>query len=1123
MPTDLRHITTFQDLLDYLRDELDWPVEDYPLEDLTFEYDADELGLKDEEAEKLKEGSIRQLRPLPGGQPFGIFFVEFGQAKLPVVVLRRILNALVLKKRSSANSADRQRWDASDLLFISSFGEEDEREIAFAHFHKDPDTTELPVLRVLGWHGETPTLKTEYVEEVLKSRLSWPVDPTDREAWRETWSRAFKNRLGHEIRTAKELAQVLAAFAGRVREAARTVMKYESETGKMRQLHNGFKEALIHDLSEEDFATYYAETICYGLFTVAVSKTELSEGKYGTAVTTEDVARFVPITNPFLQKILWSFLDAGGRAKNLNFDDLGINEIVTFLNGKETDLPAVIRDFGNSRPGDDPVIHLYEDFLKQFDAQLRKKRGVYYTPKPVVSYIVRSVHELLQTEFGLEDGLASTATWGEMVESNPELKLPLLTDLPEETRTISPDEPFVQILDPATGTATFLVEVIEIIFQTLQAKWKAMGWHTKRREEAWNEYVPTHLLPRLHGYELMMAPYAIAHMKIGLKLAETGYKFGAQERAHVYLTNALEPKVTQLPAIGFEALAHEAEAVNEVKWYKRFTVVIGNPPYANYSANLTPEARLIVDKYRKFRNVTIKERNQLQFERNIQEDCVKFISIAQDFIANSGVGVLSYITNGTMLASSSLRGMRESLSRQFKKLFELNIHGGGNELLDENRHDENVFDIVQSVAIHIYVNISGSENSEVYYADLSGRRTYKFDILDSQTALSTEWEVIHPDTENCCFTQQDEESGEIYCRLNSSFLQFGAGIKTNNDSVVIGFEEADLIEKIRTEYPRLASRAISRKFVHPLLYRPFDVRKIFYHKDLVASQSLPTMRHMIAGPNIGIICSSTWTTPDRFSVGVSRLLVEMKTGSHDRGTTFFPFYRYESMMDSTAEKVHNFTPKFVKEWCAATQTQLVEHGHGDCVETTGPDDIMFWLYGLFHSRTYRRRYRSALSQGFPIILLASNRGLFREVSQLGGKLIDLHLLESHTLDKHITEFIGDNHQVTKVGWTSDNGGTVWLDGTGTKANFKPGSSGFRPVPEDVWNFHIGGYQVCEKWLKDRGPKKGNPGRTLSEEDITHYHKIIIALSETIRLMAEIDEVIEVHGGWPDAFNTRSGM
>lgn len=1098
---DLRRIGDFEALCRYLEDMLGWPLGEgeYDFDALTFQYEPEELGLQDTYADAIE--SIHQLRPVVDGQPWGIFFVRFSKKKLPVGVLRRILSQLALKKRASANKAERAAWRADDLLFVSAFGEEagGNREIAFAHFHQHGG--DLPTLRVIGWDGNDTPLKLEYLQGVLADKLRWPNDPSDAGAWRKLWRSPFRHRPGHVIRKSDELAQELAKLARAIRDRAQAVMEAESASGPLTKLYDAFKKALIHDLTREGFADTYAQTITYGLLTAAISRTEMSEGRHGTALLASDLADMVPVTNPFLKEMLQTFLEAGGRKGGIDFDELGVQDVVELLRGEDTDLPAILRDFGNKTRGEDPVIHFYEHFLKAYNKQLKVQRGVFYTPQPVVSYIVRSVHELLQTEFGLEDGLADTITWGEMLQKHPDMKLPLLSDSPGETQSISPDEPFVQILDPATGTATFLVEVIDVIHSTLAAKWKERRLTHAQQSAAWNDYVPRHLLPRLHAYELMMAPYAIAHMKIGLKLAETGYQFGTEERARIYLTNALEPWVRQLPLIGFDALAHEAAAVNEIKRHKRFTAVIGNPPYANYSANLSPGARRIVDKYRKFRGVAISERNQLQFERNIQDDFVKFISIAQDLVDTSGVGVFSYITNGTMLASTSLRGLRENLAGMFSSLFELNLHGGGNEIIAGAEDDENVFDIVQSVAIHVYVRSKIGGASELNYADLLGRRAQKYSVLASHSIRNTEWRRIQPDAENASFTPQDEAGSGASRRLDSAFVRFGAGIKTNRDAVVIGLDDASLIEKVREFDSKLATSKHAQSNIHSLLYRPFDVRKIFYHEDVIASRSLPTMKHVVAGPNIGLVCSSTWTTPDRFSVGVSRLMVEMKAGTHDRGTTFFPLYRYESLLGDKAARVHNFTPEFVKDWCATTGTTFVPLGRGDGEKTTGPEDVLLWLFGLFYSTEYRRRYRAALSQRFPIVLLTSNLELFRVVARLGGELTALHLLESSRLAQSITEFIGgQNLEVEKVSWSRD---TVWVD--------KAQTAGFRGVREEVWNFHIGGYQVCEKWLKDR------KGRTLSKEDIAHYHKIVVALSETIRLMAEIDRAIDQHGGWPHAF------
>lgn len=1106
---DLRHVRNFDALIRYMEEELGWPLDGYQMDDLTFDYEPAELGLKADEAANVK--SIRQLRPLTSSQPWGIFFLEFDRKKLPVVVLRRILSHLVLKKRASANAADAKRWNAQDILFVSAFGPEDQdgREIAFAHFHEE--SGDLPSLRVLGWDGDNTALTLQRIAATLQERLRWPQKGETADAWRQRWSGAFKHRPGHIIRTSDLLAEALAALAKRIRDAARTLIEHETEKGPLRTLHKAFQANLIHDLDEDGFADTYAQTITYGLLTAAINRTDMSGGRHGTFVKADDVALAIKPTSPFLKEMLETFLKVGGRKGHMNFDELGVQDVVELLRSDVTDIPAILADFGNKTRGEDPVIHFYESFLKAYNKQLKIQRGVFYTPQPVVGYIVRSVHEILQTEFGLEDGLASTVTWGEMIQKNPSLKLPLKVEGNPSQGTIPASEPFVQILDPATGTATFLVETIDVIHRTLKAKWQTQRLSAAQQRDAWNDYVPKHLLPRLHGYEIMMAPYAIAHMKIGLKLTELGYNFASDARAQIYLTNALEKADDrQAKLVNFDALAHEAEAVNKIKKTKRFTVIIGNPPYANYSANLSPEARRIVDKYRNFRGIPIRERNQLQFERNIQDDFVKFISIAQDLVDVAGVGVFSYITNGTMLASSSLRGLRENLAAKFSSLFELNLHGGGNEIIAGAGDDKNVFDIVQSVAIHVYIRSKPGGASEVSYADLLGGRALKYATLASRTVKDTEWRRIQPDAGNFGFTPQDEAGGGASRRLDSAFVKFGAGIKTNRDAAVIGFDEASLIETVRQFDAKLASGKQAQNNIHSLLYRPFDVRKIFYHEDVVASRSLPTMKHVVAGPNIGFVCSSTWTTPDRFSVGVSRHMVEMKTGTHDRGTTLFPLYRYETLMGGKAEQVHNLTSEFVKEWCATTQTRFVPIGHGDGENTTGPEDVLFWLYGLFYSPEYRRRYSTALSQRFPMVLLTSNLELFRAMARLGGELTALHLLESPKLDQPITEFIGTSKEVTKVGYSNH---SVWINASGTKGKISPGTSGFRDVPEAVWNFHIGGYQVCEKWLKDR------KGRTLSDEDIAHYHKIVIALTETIRLMAEIDEVIAQHGGWPGAFQT----
>jgi uncharacterized protein YukE len=886
MPPDLRSIHSFDELIAYLADELDWPVADHNLDELTFEYDADDLGLKEEEAAKLKGGRIRQLRPLPGGQPWGIFFVEFENKKLPVVVLRRILSNLVLKKRASSNASDAKRWAPSDLLFISAFGEEENPEIAFAHFHKDPETTELPVLRVLGWDGGDTPLKLGHVAGVLKSRLHWPEKTSDHAAWRGQWAGAFRHRLGHVIRTSNDLADALAHFARKIRDAATTIMAHESEAkGQLRKLHTAFRSALIHDLSEADFADTYAQTVTYGLLTAAISKTEMSEGRHGTALSAEDMTAMVPVTNPFLKEMLESFLQAGGRRGGMDFDELGINEVVELLRGDETDLPAILRDFGNKTRGEDPVIHFYEHFLTAYNKKLRIQRGVFYTPQPVVSYIVCSVHELLQTEFGLEHGLADITTWGEFIQkskiNNPqsEIQLPPLTDEPGETRTISPDEPFVQILDPATGTATFPVEVIDVIHRHLMERWRPAGSEVpdnrpefKTFADYWNHYVPNHLLPRLHAYELMMAPYAIAHMKVGLKLAATGYRFESDARVRIYLTNALEPWVKQLPLIGFDALAHEAAAVNEIKRHKRFTVVIGNPPYSLLSANLEPHHRALVEAYKFVNGIRIHERGALQLEKNLNDDYVKFVRLTQLTIERTGVGVSGLITNHSFLDNPTMRGMRWNLLHSASRIWLNDLHGNSTkqEQPPDGGEDVNVFQIKQGVAIALSARLPGAVGAcEAKHYERWGTRKSKEAWLRENHAGSHEWQPLAPTPAHFLFVPQSSSlkaEFEAWPSLPQAMPANGAGYITARDNLVIDLERNAVVERVRAFNASLQDDAsllktfevadkkgwdvrraraelklvaISKRVIKTN-YRPFDSRWIFFDSTLVWGRSWPT-------------------------------------------------------------------------------------------------------------------------------------------------------------------------------------------------------------------------------------------------------------------------------------------
>ena len=539
--TKLANIRRFDQLIAFLRDEMDWPIVSDDFEELTFEYSAEELGIDDANAAKIQE--IKRLRPLAPNQPWSVFFVKFEPKRLPVVALRSILGRVALKGRASANSPERPAWAMEDLLFISNYGDGDARQISFAHFAAPAGTTKLPTLKVVVWDDQDTALHLDQVARQLTECLAWPDDGADADAWRKQWRAAFT--LGHRetITTAQQLSVRLAELARATRERILGALEIENDRGRITQLMKAFSETLVHDLDADGFADMVAQTVAYGLLSARITDPKQGSG--------DDLARHMR-TNPLLRDLMTAFLEMSDqqRGTGLDFDELGVAEVGELLDHANID--AVIRDFGDKNPREDPVIHFYESFLSEYDKQQKVERGVFYTPRPVVSYIVRSVHQLLRTEFGLDDGLADVTTWEEMARRPKGITIP---------DGVLPNQDFVRILDPATGTGTFLVEAIDVIHGTLADKWKAQGFRDHEVEVLWNEYVPKHLLPRLYGYELLMAPYAIAHLKISLKLYETGYRFGSEERAQVYLTNALEPAqdFSGLMNFAIPALAQEAQ------------------------------------------------------------------------------------------------------------------------------------------------------------------------------------------------------------------------------------------------------------------------------------------------------------------------------------------------------------------------------------------------------------------------------------------------------------------------------------------------------------------------------------------------------------------------------------
>lgn len=896
-PDALKNITDFSSLVAYLREELDWEIpDDLPLDKLTYNYTADELGLKlDAQVE------ITQLRPILGREnAWGVFFVDFDKAELPVTLLRRILSSVSRRKRASANPGDRALFDKNDLLFVSAFGKAEDRRLALAHFHQEPETAALPTLRVLTWDQQDTQRHMKTVAERL-DRLRWPYGRELDEAWKARWAGAFVDRPREAIRTAKEMAQALAGCAKQIRSAIEEILPKEKPGQPLTQLFEAVKATLNKDLDVPKFADTYAQTIAYGLLSKRIDqvqrwraeKARTLDGDLPLPPITADALETAIPTNPFLSELLTSFMgavgrDAGGSA--LDFDELGLGDLVDLLN--TANMEAVLDDFDKDKQGDDPVIHFYEGFLAAYDKAMKVQRGVFYTPKPVVSFIVRSVDEVLRTEFGLPLGLADTTTWGAFVKAHPQTKIP---------DGVKPEEPFVKILDPATGTGTFLVEVIDLIHRRMtEEAWKGKSADEKRR--LWNAYVAEHLLPRLYGYELMMAPYAVAHMKIGLKLADTGYDFSGVEtgpdgktrpmRARVFLTNALEPAQDLDMQLAFmnEALAHEAKAANQTKARARFTVVVGNPPYSGISSNMGDWIRDLLRgqgepsstaNYYAIEGVALGERKLW-----LQDDYVKFFRLAQYCINTSSRGVIGYITNHGFLHNPTFRAMRYALWRNFDNLWAIDLNGSTRRTdLSSDHADENVFDIETGVAV-AFLSQNGRESGPVQYSSLLGTR---FEKAKSLETADIEVNSAAPQPPHYFFSAElPENEYSDFVDLPSLLRSNVTGIVTARDAFVVDMDRTAVMARVSDlhqsnltdddlrkkyflgktgKYPAgdsrgwklgearraLRSDAQWRDRAQLVAYRPFDARWMYYTSYMVDWPRTDLMSHMRQNNPLGLI------------------------------------------------------------------------------------------------------------------------------------------------------------------------------------------------------------------------------------------------------------------------------
>ena len=868
--------------------------------------------------------------------------------------------------------------------------------------------------------------------------------------------------------TAESLAVELAKRTRLLRDVIGEQFQQERKNpGKLSGFFEAFQTYLIGSLTPTEFADLFAQTITYGLF---AARTRAGNG-FNRRAAFDNIPHTIGVLRD-----LFRFISLDELPDSLAWcvDDLA--EVLAVA-----DAPGILDRYYHEGKGSDPIVHFYETFLAQYDPDERERRGVYYTPEPVVGYIVRSLHSLLKTEFDKREGLASDG---------------------------------VTLLDPAAGTMTFVARAAQEAVAEFEANYGSGG-----RED----FIRRHILQNFYALELMMAPYAVGHLKMSFFLEELGHRLDDDERVPFYLTNTLdteELEQSRLP--GLSALAEESRLAGEVKNQTPILLILGNPPYSGHSSNMGEWIRGLIDDYKQVDGESLGEK-QLKW---LQNDYVKFLRFAQWKIEQAGHGVVGMITDHGYLDHPTFRGMRRSLMYTFDDIYILDLHGNSlkKETAQDGSSDENVFDIRQGVTIAFFVKRDSRKkrDARVHHAGLYGTRESKYDWLDVHDRGNTEWQKINPTSPFYLFVPRDEALEAEYSRFTSIpdvFPVNSVGIVTARDRLTIrwsaeeswdtvctfsqmdpelarqGYELGKDVQgwKVRMAQKDLLDSGPTREKVVPILYRPFDVRHTYYtgRSNGFISRPGTIMRHMLAGENLALMVPKrvehvgTWQHTFVTTNISGHVAVSLKTIDYH-----FPLYLYP-----TADSDDLFADHEASERQPNLNSKLVAaltEAHG---QAPSPEELFYYTYAILHTPTYREQYAEFLRTDFPCVPFTGNRELFAQLAAFGKRLADLHLLTSPELDPPTCRFEGQGDSI--VAKTKTQG---FLYDADTQRIYVNKKQYFGPVPLEVHEHQIGGYQVCDKWLKDRKERR------LDLDEIRTYCRMVTAIGLTLAIQQELDTV-----------------
>jgi len=899
-----------------------------------------------------------------------------------------------------------------------------------------------------------------------KLQMTPPLENIDK--FQELFDLFFSFSLP-KVQTARSLAIELAKRTRFLRDEVIAVEMEENGSKGHKQIvgfYEAFKKYLIGTLTQKQFADLYAQTITYGLFAARTR----ADGEFNRRLAFD----YIPHTIGILRDV-FRFISLEEPPKSL---EIIVDDIAEIL--QVADANKILHEYHRTGKGRDPIIHFYETFLATYDPEIRERRGVYYTPEPVVGYIARSIHSILKSHFNLADGLAS-----------------------EE----------VKLLDPAGGTLTFPAEAIRLAADEFKSKYGAGGLH---------RWISKHILADFYSFELMMAPYAIGHLKIGFLFDELGYRMSDDERFKLYLTNTLEmEEITQIAIPGLSSLSEESHLAGKVKKQQPVLVILGNPPYSGISANINEWTERLLKEDIDGTQSYYKVDGQPLGEKNpkwLQDDYVKFLRFSQWKIQMSGYGIVGMITNHSYLDNPTFRGMRQSLMKTFDEIYILDLHGNSlkKETTPAGGKDENVFDIRQGVAIALFIKNKIPKETKVFHLDRYGLREEKYEWLEQNNFAVKNYKEIESYSPWYFLIPKNTSHIKQYLnwpKIIEIFTVNGVGMTTARDNFVIDFENRAVENRIRlfknSKYDdedlhkffqinkkkgwdirkawnmlQHISDSELNNFIYAITYRPFDNRYIFWHDSVVWRTVKRVMRHMLE-ENISLCFMRQFSGNIPYShFLVTEYMVDNRTFFSSKGIIQqAPLYLYPDQNKKDLFSQHQ------TEREPNIPVDIFENLESIYGHKLTPEDILYYIYGVFYSNSYREIYAEFLKIDFPRVPFTANYELFKTMGKLGEQLADLHLLKSPALDPPIAKYQGTsgNDRIEKI---------IYLDVE--QRIYINKDKYFEGIAPELWNYHIGGYQVLQKYLKDR------KGRNI--DDAPRYCRIVTALSKTIEIQKEIDEI-----------------